>query len=316
MAAMAGDSLSILPNELLGVIASLLDGQPPSEGNFNRLPNPEWTASNRQCLKALSSVSHRLRLLVLPQLFRHAKLDPCYLTDFLDFVHKADLAHSIETIVAHVLGAYSHIHPAWYVRLLNEIPVKRMTVGCKPHIFAKICQINLNLQDAWAFDIPYQLLELRQSPGSAVQSISYDSIPSLLTAKQWDSIRVNEGSSLAAYTSYEYFLKKPPSLMSNVNTYLNTAPANANPEPVRQTVGSTISSFMSIQLMLETLREFSFVAIFPFYNHVDEVLKCIRRMSNLRKIYIKLCPEPDSTALNDAVNAAGGHIDLNDPWAE
>jgi hypothetical protein len=68
--------------------------------------------------------------------------------------------------------------------------------------------------------------------------------------------------------------------------------------------------------MFAELEEFSFSAIFPFYNHVDEILKSVRKMKKLRILRTKLCPEPNSTVLNDEIEAAGGHIDVNDPWTE
>ncbi|KAJ9663024.1 hypothetical protein H2198_001016 [Neophaeococcomyces mojaviensis] len=70
------------------------------------------------------------------------------------------------------------------------------------------------------------------------------------------------------------------------------------------------------QQLLEGLVEFSFIAIFPFYNHVDDILKCIRRMKRLKKLFMKLGPEPSSTILEDEIKAANYHIDLNDPWTE
>ncbi|KAK5101946.1 hypothetical protein LTS08_004405 [Lithohypha guttulata] len=165
----------------------------------------------------------------------------------------------------------------------------------------------------------YQLLELSQSAAVAQTDIDYfedHPLPSILGAKPWSSMRVNEGSNLAAYTKYEYFLKKPPSLMSNVQTFLNVVPANANPELMHKAFGVSAPCITSIHDVLSQLEEFSYVAIFPFYNHVDQILKCIRRMTALKKLFVKLCPEPESTVLDDEIKAAEGHFDINDPWNE
>lgn len=312
-------SLLVLPNELLHHVFSFLDEDPPSERIFTHLPSREWTDHAGAPLKALSTVSRRLRAIVLQSLFKHARLDPCHLTPLLEFVHQFDLASSVESIVAHVSDLRDCFHPAWYVRLLNEVPATRLVVGCEPHAIAETAGIQMNLTDRWAFNIPYQYLELRQPTFEAIRQISYDYLPGLLGAKHWESVRVNEGSSLAAYTSYEYFLKKPPSLLSNVHTYLSSIPFD--PENLQETFPSTFTQVSLTQLtltqqMLQNLREFSFVAVFPFYNHVDDILKCIRRMRNLERLFIKLCPEPESTVLDEAVEAAEGHIDLNDPWNE
>ena len=58
--------------------------------------------------------------------------------------------------------------------------------------------------------------------------------------------------------------------------------------------------------MFARLTSFSFIAIFPFYNHTDEILKSVRKMKKLQKLFVKLCPEPDSTVLNDEIEEAHG----------
>lgn len=39
-------------------------------------------------------------------------------------------------------------------------------------------------------------------------------------------------------------------------------------------------------------------------------------MPNLTHLAFKLCPEPDSTVVDDELNLALGHIDVNDAWME
>lgn len=305
-----------LPNELLDFIFDVLDRQPQSTTSFIELPASSWTASEACDLKSVSLTSRRLRRAVLPRLFKHARLNPAYLTDFLEFVHQTDLASKIETIVADLQEPYYDVHPAWWCRLLNEIPITRFTIGGSPERLAEIARIPINLHDSWAFNVPYQYLEIQQYPHTALQHISYDDLPGLLGAKQWHSVKVNEGSSLAAYTTFEYFLKKPPSLISNIQTYLNVTPDGATTETTKKWFGSSGPSIMSTRTMLEDLSEFHFVAVFPFYNHVDDILRCIRKMKNLRKLFIKLCPQPERSVLDDEIRAAQGHFDINDPWNE
>lgn len=309
-------SLLLLPNELLDHVFAFLDAAPPSQRDFTQLPRGGWLDAHHAPLKALSTVSRRLRAIVLQRLFKHARLDPCHLTPFLEFVDRFDLASAIESMVAHVSVLHDCFHPAWYVRLLNQVPVSRLTVGSEPHVLAGVTGLRMNLADRWAFNIPYQYLELRQPAWEASRLVPYSYLPGLFVAKHWDSLKVNEGSSLAAYTSYEYFLKKPPSLMSNINTYLSTMPLDATPDILHETYPATSTQMASIQEVLQDLREFSYIAVFPFYNHVDDILKSVRRMKNLEEFFIKMCPDPGSTVLDDAVKAAEGHIDVNDPWAE
>lgn len=308
--------LLVLPNELIDHIFAFLDGEPLSTREFLQLPRLDWTESSNHPLKTISQVSHRLRFIILPRLYKHSRLNPAHLTPFLDFVRVRELTSKIESITALLPGPCCHIHPAWWARLLNSVPFRRFAVGCEPHVLSEIAGIPMNMNDSWAFNIPYQYLELRQTQKAATSKLSYSSLSSLIGAKPWYSLRINEGSSLSAYTQYEYFLKKTPSLLSNIQTYLSCMPSDATPDVLQRMFTTSALSIIAMQDMFEGLREFSFVAIFPFYNHVDDILKCIRRMLNLRTLFIKLCPEPDSTVLDDEVKAAKGHIDLNDPWAE
>jgi hypothetical protein len=68
--------------------------------------------------------------------------------------------------------------------------------------------------------------------------------------------------------------------------------------------------------LFASLLSFEFVAIFPFYNHVDEVLKCVRKMTRLLRLFIRLCPDVDSVAFRDEVELAGGALDVHDLWNE
>lgn len=301
-----------LPNELLGHVLTFLDSNRPSENSFVEHPASSWTICQEHPLKNFSTLSHRLRSLTLPLLFRHVRLDPYHLSPFLAFIRQTQLTDSVISIVAHLQGPCNHIHPAWWCRLLNEIPATCFTIACAPHIFAEIAKINMNMNDIWAFNIQYQYLELHQTLETAHQRISYNSMPSLFVARPWHILRVNEGSSLSAYSSYEYFLKKPPSIMADLQFQLASLP----PTSLGGNLDIDRMPLHPTQQLLEGLVEFSFIAIFPFYNHVDDILKCIRRMKRLKKLFMKLGPEPSSTILEDEIKAANYHIDLNDPWTE
>ena len=149
--------------------------------------------------------------------------------------------------------------------------------------------------DSWAFNMPLQSITFSLQPNAA--HICALSSRSLLTALPWTSFIVNEGSSLKAYSQYEYFMKRTPSLLSALST-----------------PGSTPTFNPEASALFANLTSFSYTAIFPFYNHVDEVLKLIRQMHNLRYLSTKLCPEPGSSVIDEETR--GGHIDLNDAWME
>lgn len=327
-------NLSCLPVELLDNIFRHLDTPPQSQTQFIHVPNVStpffrgslgeavqdstnyWPFQRRGDLKTISTICRHLRHAVLPRLFKHATLDPIDQSAFLEFAHTANLTHQIYSVysVLHEPN-YKYYHPAWWCRLHNEIRPRVFTIACAPEAYSDMSGLPIELTDAWAFRMPYQLLELTQPDTvkhTDIHFINGRPLPSILGAKPWTSIRVNEGSNLAAYTKYEYFLKKPPSLFATVQATCNTEEwdildANLSiPKPI----------YFTIRDMLEHLRTFSFIAVFPFYNHVDLILKCIRRMNRLEKLFIKLCPEPGSTVLDEEINAAEGHFDVNDPWNE
>jgi len=178
--------------------------------------------------------------------------------------------------------------------LLNEIPLTTFTIICAPHVFAELASISIISVDSWAFNMPYQIIRFRQDDMAARCRVDLNNLPNLLTARPWTEFSVNEGSSLKAYTTYEYFLRRTPSLMATLHL-TKSAEADA---------------------MFTKLTSFSFTAIFPFYNHVDEILKSVRKMKHLRTLCLKLCPEPESTVLADEIEDAKGHLDVNDPWNE
>lgn len=152
--------------------------------------------------------------------------------------------------------------------------------------------------ESWAFNIKYQVMSLSRDLSAGTSMISKDEPPySLLDASPWTSFTLNEGSALKCYTTYEYFLRRTPSPIYTIPTTTASLPPLPNP-------------------FLANLLSFSYVAIFPIYNHVEQVMARVKQMKQLRKLFIKLIPEPDSTILNDEINAAIGHFDVNDPWTE
>lgn len=304
-----------LPNELLHQIWAQLDRSPPSRKNFTALPHFAWTESKKQDLKSISEVSTRLRHCVLPLLFRHAQFNTRDLTGFLDFVDRHSLQKHVLTTVATISLPYEETHPAWYSRILNKVRPLTLTVCYNPTLFRPLS--TSDTPDTWAFRMPCQFLELCQNPDVAVLDIDYDAcLPGLIDAKPWNSVRFNEGSSVAAYTTFEYFFKRPPSIIQDIQTFLKKS---TNPEPSTLYAPFTseiVSSPISIRNVLRNLRDFSYIATFPFYNNFDQVLACIREMVLLKRLFVQLCADPESGVLDEEMQAAGFHLDINDPWNE
>ena len=284
-----------LPNEVIGHICTFCDTPCPSEARFNSQPSQHLTKSDHLDLKTISTVNKRLRAIVLPLLFRHSRLDPYRLADFLSLITGKQLVPHVHSVTAILQGSCNHIHPAWWTQLLNALPITTFTIICAPHVFAELTTLSMDNRDSWAFNMPYQTIRFRQDASSTQEPIPYDkSPPHILTARPWRDFSVNEGSSLKAYTTYEYFLRRTPSFTATLH----------------------LAKSVEADTMFANLTSFSFTAIFPFYNHLDEILMTVKKMKKLRKLSLKLCPEPESTVLDDEIAEAKGHIDVHDIWQE
>jgi hypothetical protein len=288
--------LEDLPNELLSHIIDSLDTECPSEVNWNQRPDTTLTQSKTLDLKTISRTSKHLRHLVLSRLFAHTRLDPSQSTPFLNFVHRNNLTNQITSLVAHLSGSCTHLHPAWWFRILITIPLTTFTILCPPYVFAELTHTSLVDTDSWVFNMPYHALRFRQDhPTLSSTSISSATASHLFTTRPWTHLSINESSSLKAYSQYEYFLRKTPSLLASLH--------HADPH-------------LPFSTLLTTLHHFTYTAIFPFYNHVETILHSVRAMPKLTHLTFKLCPEPESTVIDDELKDALGHIDVNDAWME
>ncbi|EHY60735.1 hypothetical protein ABEF92_007023 [Exophiala dermatitidis] len=304
-------SLLSLPNELISRIITYLDSPSPFDTTLLHKPigwrnlkqpwqvddpdeAPDGTLLWQDPLKQLSLTCRLVRSLAMPTRFKYAVLRPSHLTEFLAFLTSQDLNQHVSSLVADVPGMCRSLHPAWWARLLNEVPATRFSLFGPPEVLAQITGIEALTADAWAFDMACQILQFEQYPDDARVKINYDDLPNILVARRWRHLTFNEGSSLLAYTTYEFFLRRTPSLLTALH-FANSAEAD---------------------MLFDNLLSFEYIAIFPFYNHVAEILMCIRKMLKLKRLMIKLCPEPGTTVLQDEIEQAGGHLDINDPWNE
>ncbi|KIW13955.1 hypothetical protein PV08_06736 [Exophiala spinifera] len=301
-----------LPTELLNHIVFFLDNGDPLTASILRKPKaPQNTlgtshlkanhsyfddSNYRDCpLKILTVTSRLLRKLVLPFLFQHARPSPECFGQFLAFLASNHLASKVTSIHVYLTTHCNHVQPPWWGRILNALPsATKITVTAPPEVLNGLAGIYSWSNDAWAFDMPLQVLQLRRPLKFYHDQIDYETSPNFLSSEGWTGMTVNEGSSLLAYTTYEFFSRRTPSLLTALRH----------------------NDSMASGTLFANLTHFDFIAIFPFYNHVDEVLHCIRKMKRLQRLFLKLCPDPDTTIFRDEVESAGGHMDINDPWNE
>ena len=285
-----------LPNEIVDHVLDFLDAQAPSCINWNQQPDTTLTRSGHVDLKQISLTSKRLRCLTLPRLFSHAYLDPNKdQALFETFIRSQCLETVVRSLVVHLRSpCHQFPQPRWWSRLLDALPALRtFIILCPPFVLAELAETSIVNMDSWIFNMPYHTVRFGQSP------VAHDTTTNvmthhLLTARPWTSFSLNEGSSLKAYSQYEYFRMRTPSLLGAFNV-------------TKSTIADTV--FASLQ-------HFSYTAIFPFFNHVDEILKNVRKMKKLKTLTTKLCPEPESSVIDDEIKACLNHIDINDAWME
>ncbi|KAL6247877.1 hypothetical protein RBB50_005225 [Rhinocladiella similis] len=305
-------TLLSLPTELLNHIVSFVNKGDPLNASILRKPQAPQSQLSPSPLKAeycyhddsdykgyplksLTVTCRLLRKLVLPFLFQHINPPPEKLDRFLTFLASKGLGSRVASIHVYLTTHCHHVQPPWWTRLLNALPTAtKITVTAPPEVLNGLAGIYSWSNDAWAFDMPLQVLQLRRPLRSTHYEIDFETCPNFLTAENWTGMTVNEGSSLLAYTTYEFFSRRTPSLLTALRH----------------------NNSMASGMLFANLTRFDFIAIFPFYNHVDEVLHCIRKMKRLQRLFLKLCPDPDTTIFRDEVESAGGHMDINDPWNE
>lgn len=111
----------------------------------------------------------------------------------------------------------------------------------------------------------------------------------LFTIRPWTSILLNEGSSTRVYKTYEFFLKRPPSILGS----LLGCEESPNDEP----------------LVPPSVRSFSYVAMFPLSSHFNSLVDHLPRLDHL---YLQLVPRND--ILDNKEEMA--HIQAGDLWME
>lgn len=179
----------------------------------------------------------------------------------------------------------------------------RFTIIASPRTLASLLARMLFLGDAWSFYQSHHVLSLSRSqtgiasphkefevgatneeegqstshaPTSAAQpSLSSSSVPlpakripcDLFTIRPWKALLLNEGSSTRVYKTYEYYHRRPPSMLGA----LLGAEEFPNDEP----------------LIPSTIRDLSYVGIFPLSTHFNTLVQNLPRVDRL---FVQLVP--------------------------
>ncbi|KAI2618247.1 hypothetical protein GGR54DRAFT_192311 [Hypoxylon sp. NC1633] len=215
-------------------------------------------------------------------------------------------------------------------QLFSVLDPLRFTIIAPPNTLAAFMSRMLFLDDAWSFSIPYHILSLARTKRGSIRDMSsigntefdlqisprrHDAArasrspiagPSsssfstrnrkppacpLFTVRPWTSILLNEGSSTKVYRTYEFFYRRPPSMLGALlgcEEYPNDKP-----------------------LIPPTIVDFNYIAIFPLSSHFEILL---HHLPKIERLFVQVVPRPASRILRDEDEMK--HIDPADLWAE
>ncbi|KAI5925193.1 hypothetical protein F4810DRAFT_92878 [Camillea tinctor] len=203
-------------------------------------------------------------------------------------------------------------------QIFSVIDPLRFTIIARPTTLAALLSRMLFLVDAWSFDIPYHILSLarteRDPPGKVLPNehiktaessaadrsaaaINYAARPRkpptcpLFTVRPWTSLLLNEGSSIKVYRTYEFFLRRPPSILGALLGC--EEPPNDTP------------------LIPPSVVDFNYIAIFPLASHFETLLQ---NLPKVERLFVQLTPKPNNGILEDEEEMR--QIDPGDLWME
>ncbi|EPS30224.1 hypothetical protein POX_b02766 [Penicillium oxalicum] len=294
--------LESLPVELLDEVFFYLDHNPPSEDQVYQKPEHSITKSSERNLKHLAASCSRLAFLIRPRLFVHARLGLHENLDgFCKFFIRWELGPRVKSVVIslptdYVVQPHTCIQLA---RVFNILDPHRITILAPPRVIGELLDTTIDEKDGWAFEIRLQILQLTQDKHgdpSAYHTSRTNSPTMILGVRPWTAFYFNEGSSLKAYNHYEYYLSQVPSVLGQWGKEFLRVP----PTP-------------KLSTSLQGLRELTYIAVLPFYNHVDHICAVMQRMPQLRVVTVQLAPGHNDRATELEQR---GSMDQNDPWME
>ncbi|KAK2879288.1 hypothetical protein FQN49_001009, partial [Arthroderma sp. PD_2] len=287
---------------LLDLILSFIGATPPptsDERALRDLPSHAITSSKTTDLKNVSRVCRRFQEFSREYLFSFCRYELRDQDRFLAFIKRHGLTEHVKSITVSVRTIFPGSEKKlWWKTLFQHLNPEVVTVVAPPFMMAEMAQCSLEDTHTWAFDMPLQTMQFRQQPSLQTNFERSEGDDTFLSSKPWTELLFNEGSSLRAYSNYEYYLLRVPSIMNHWGS-VDPLQAVELPYPV-----SAISRLMS----------FHYTAIFPFYNHTNLVLKVIRNMTNLRYLSFQLAPPAGNDIFENEQRTTT--MDPNDPWME
>ncbi|RYP74148.1 hypothetical protein DL771_003206 [Monosporascus sp. 5C6A] len=123
----------------------------------------------------------------------------------------------------------------------------------------------------------------------------------LFTIRPWTALLLNEGSSTRVYQTYEYFLRRPPSLLGALLGCEEEGPHNDGNAPP--------------PLIPQTVSDLSYVAVFPLSSHVEATL-APHLPPHVVRLFVRLTPTPKSRLFLEENSDEMRRVDPADLWME
>ena len=259
------DNMERLPQEIIDHIVSCLDTEPPSERHLFERPSSRFFCSDLRPLKWISLTSQRFRMPAAKILFKHVVMDTSR-----DTSEMFPILRNLKIRTNQVHSVLIHNNP-YADRPVSDRQIQRVldmalemlnpmivTLAVSPTKLATLMMPDCRLTDAWAFQIPFQVLRLQTDER---ESCVRPTPSHLMQARPWNQMTFNEGSAVPIYSTYEYFHRQVPSWMIDANYFKGC---------------------------LFQLTVFEFIAVFPFNNL--ERLKILKWMTGLRTLRVQLAP--------------------------
>jgi hypothetical protein len=244
----------------------------------------------------LKAVPHILWLPHLPSTFdRYAR-----------FVAQYDLKHHIKSVVVHTDKEYELRHVSTanaplaravadiWSSIFSHLEPTRVVVAAPPATLAGLLDTQMLSADAWAFEMKMHYIELLQPEPSRIehmQSMCRAWGSALIHRRPWTHLGYNEGSSITAYSTYEYHLKQSPKML-----YL-----------ILVRLAKEAQSCCNIT-------SFSFTGVFPFVTNVTSLIRALHKIPKLKHISFQLAPGPENNSLDDPKRM--GRAQRSDFWLE
>jgi hypothetical protein len=215
--------------------------------------------------------------------------------------------------IANSAAAYNEDNDWVWNMLFGLMDPLRFTIIASPHMLASLLSCMLFVGDADSFS-DRQLLHIlslsresrstrAEEPGPSESKSPSESSPprhacsskpkrkpsALFTIRPWTHLLLNEGSSIRVYKNYEFFLRRPPSILGA----LLGSEESPNDTP----------------LIPPTITSLSYVAIFPLSSHFSMLVWHLPRLEHL---FVQLVPRND--VLLDPVEMRNVHA--SDLWME